>query len=208
MAGQLWSVNSLGGYQYSLELSDILRTSVQPLCKYRQFCDARDFVDKGLHKGQLFTWNVYNDVSNAGTTLTETTTLPTANYTIAQGTGTVLEFGLAVPYTGLLDNLSKHPVQEIINKVLKNDAKKTLDCQAFAQFDATLLVVAAAAASGTVGTDTSAVVLSTTGTTTMTNSVNLHKNHIKSIVDVMKERNIPGPAANDNSAPLIGGLAA
>jgi hypothetical protein len=49
-----------------------------------------------MNTTQLFTWNVYNDVSNAGTTLTETTTLPTANYTIAQGTGTVLEFGLAV----------------------------------------------------------------------------------------------------------------
>lgn len=27
---------------YSLELSDILRTAVQPLCKFRQFCDAKD----------------------------------------------------------------------------------------------------------------------------------------------------------------------
>ena len=52
MAGQLWAVNSLGGYQYSLELSDILRTAVQPLVKFRQFCDAKDFTDKGLHKGK------------------------------------------------------------------------------------------------------------------------------------------------------------
>lgn len=37
---------------YSLELSDILRTAVQPLCKFRQFCDAKDFTDKGLHKGR------------------------------------------------------------------------------------------------------------------------------------------------------------
>lgn len=208
MAGQLWAVNSLGGYMYSLELSDILRTAVQPLCKYRQFCDAKDFTDKGLHKGQLFTWNVYNDVAAQGTTLTETSTLPVTNFTIAQGTGTVTELGNAVPYTGMLDNLSKHPVQEIINKVLKNDAKKGLDGQAWTQFYNTLLLVVASAASGTVGTDTTAVTLSTTGTTTLTNSVNLHKNHIKSIVDVMKERNIP-QAANDNgSAPIYGGIAA
>ena len=96
MAGQLWAVNSLGGYMYSLELSDILRTAVQPLCKFRQFCDAKDFTDKGLHKGQLFTWNVYNDVATGGTTLTETSTLPVTNFTIAQGTGTVLELGNAV----------------------------------------------------------------------------------------------------------------
>ena len=191
MAGQLWATNSLGGYMYSLELSDILRTAVQPLCKFRQFCDAKDFTDKGLHKGQLFTWNVYNDVATGGTVLTETSTVPTTNYTIAQGTGTVLELGNAVPYTGLLDNLSKHPVQEIINKVMKNDCKKALDLQAWAQFNSTPLVVAPAAATGTVGTSTSAVVLSTTGTTTQTNSVSMVRGHIKAIVDVMKERNIP-----------------
>lgn len=42
MAGQLWSVNSLGGYTYSLELSDTIRTAVQPLVKFRQFADAKD----------------------------------------------------------------------------------------------------------------------------------------------------------------------
>lgn len=190
MAGNLWAVNSLGGYMFSLELSDILRTAVQPLCKFRQFCDAKDFTDKGLHKGQLFTWNVYNDVATQGTILTETSTIPQTNFTIAQGTGTVTELGNAVPYTGMLDNLSKHPVQEIINKVLKNDCKKALDQQAFAQFNTTYLRVCAYGAS-TTGTDTTAVVLSTAGTMTVTNSVNMHKNHIKSIVDVMKERNIP-----------------
>lgn len=186
MAGQLWSVNSLGGYMYSLELSDILRTAVQPLCKFRQFSDAKDFTDKGLHKGQLFTWNVYNDVATQGTTLIETSTLPQTNFQIAQGTGTVTELGNAVPYTGLLDNLSKHPVQEIINKVLKNDAKKALDQQAANQFKTTLLRVVP-----TGGTSTSAVTLTTNGTATLTNSVGLGKNLVKAIVDLMKERNIP-----------------
>lgn len=191
MAGQLWSVNTLGGYMYSLELSDILRTAVQPLCKFRQFCDAKDFTDKGLHKGQIFTWDVYNDVASGGTTLVETTTVPLTNYTIAQGTGTVTEIANGVPYTGMLDNLSKHPVQEIINKVLKNDTKKTLDAQAWYQFYGTPLKLSAGAGTGTQGTDTSIVTLATTGTQTVTNSVNLHKNHIKGIVDIMKERNTP-----------------
>ncbi len=191
MAGQLWGVNTLGGYMFSLELSDILRTAVQPLCKFRQFCDAKDFTDKGLHKGQLFTWDVYNDVVTAGTTLTETSTMPQTNFTIAQGTGTVTELGNSVPYTGMLDNLSKHPVQEIINKVLKNDAKKGLDGQAYAQFNTCLLRVAPLN-----GTDTASIVLTTNGTCSTTNNVAMSKNHIKSIVDTMKERNIP-PYAGD-----------
>src|SRR5271157_6553416 len=182
MAGQLWSVNTLGGYMYSLELSDVLRTAVQPLCKFRQFCDAKDFTDKGLHKGQIFTWDVYNDVASGGTTLVETSTVPLTNYTIAQGTGTVTEIANGVPYTGMLDNLSKHPVQEIIRKVLKNDTKKTLDAQAWNQFYSTPLKISAGAGAGTQGTDTSIVTLATTGTQTVTNSVNMHKNHIKSIV--------------------------
>lgn len=186
MAGQLWATNSLGGFMYSLELSDILRTAVQPLCKFRQFCDAKDFTDKGLHKGQTFTWNVYNDVATQGTTLTETTTVPITNFTITQGTGTVTELANAVSYTGMLDNLSKHPVQEIINKVLKNDCKKAIDLQAFNQFNTTLLRVAPNG-----GTDTSIIVLTTNGTCSTTNNVAMGKNHIKSIVDTMKERNIP-----------------
>ena len=186
MAGQLWGVNTLGGYMYSLELSDILRTAVQPLAKFRQFCDAKDFTDKGLHKGQLFTWNVYQDVASQGTILTETSTVPVSNFTIAQGTGTVTELGQAVPYTGLLDNLSKHPVQDIINKVLKNDCKKALDGQAWNQFNQTPLRVTPLA-----GNSTSAVALTTNGTATLTNNVAMNNLHIKAIVDLMKERNIP-----------------
>lgn len=186
MAGQLWAVASLGGYMYSLELSDILRTAVQPLCKFRQFCDAKDFTNKGLHKGQIFTWDVYNDVATQGTVLTETSTMPQTNFTIAQGTGTVTELGNSVPYTGMLDNLSKHPVQEIINKVMKNDCKKSLDTQAYNQFNTTPLRIVP-----TAGTSTSAITLTTNGTATLTNSVAMGKNHIKAIVDTMKERNIP-----------------
>lgn len=209
MAGQLWSVNSLGGYMYSLELSDILRTAVQPLCKFRQFSDAKDFTDKGLHKGQLFTWNVYNDVATGGTTLVETTTLPVTNFTIAQGTGTVLEMGNAVPYTGLLDNLSKHPVQEIINKVSKNDAKKALDGQAWAQFYSTPLKIAPSTSTTSAkGDSTTSVTLTTNGTALITNAVAMGTTHIKLIVDTMKERNIPGTAANDNERSRCGGLAA
>lgn len=86
----------------------------------------------------------------------------------------------------MLDNLSKHPVQEIINKVLKNDCKKAIDVQAFNQFNLTLLRVAPSS-----GTDTAALTLTTNGTCSTTNNVAMGKNHIKSIVDLMKERNIP-----------------
>lgn len=186
MAGQLWVTNSLGGFMYSLNLSKMLRMQVQPLTKFRQFCDIKDATQQGTKKGDTYHWNVYQDIATQGTTLVETTTMPESNFTITQGTLTITEFGNSVPYTGKLDDLSEHPVKEIISKVLKNDAKKAFDIAAHAQFNATPLRVIP-----TGGTSTSAVTLTTNGTATGTSILAMNKEHVKSIVDAMKERNIP-----------------
>lgn len=168
---------------YSDELSDILRMEVQPQCRYRQHCDAKDAMDKGYSAGDKFHWNVYSDVAVAGAALTENTAIPKTKFTISQGELTVTEFGNSVPFTSKLDDLSLHPVKEVIKKVLKNDASKVFDAQARAQFDATKVTVASATA-------TDAVVVETGGCT-ITNNVALGKDHVKAIVDEMKERNIP-----------------
>src|SRR5574340_1452502 len=192
MAGQIWVTNSLGGYMYSDKLSKVLRFSLQPTVKYRQFCDVKDAAGQGKGKGDTYHWNVYSDVATAGTTLTETSTMPVTNFTITQGTLSITEYGNSVPYSGKLDDLSEHPVKEIINKVLKNDAKKAFDNAAQAQFNATPLRVVP-----TAGTATDAVTLTTNGTATLTNNVALGKNHVKAIVDLMKERNISPYQADD-----------
>lgn len=198
MTGQVWVTNTLGGYMYSDKLSRELRMAVQPMVKFRQFCDAKDATrarnpeGNMLGKGDLFAWNVYSDVANQGGTLIETTTMPETNFTITQGTLTVTEYGNSVPYTGKLDDLSEQPVREIIHQVLKNDVKKAFDIAAHAQFNGALLRVVP-----TGGTSTTAVTLTTNGTATATNSVALNNSHVKSIVDLMKERNIP-PYINDD----------
>jgi N4-gp56 family major capsid protein len=194
MAGQVWAVNSLGGYMYSLNLSDELRMAVQPMVKFRQFCDVKDATMGGKKKGDVFTWDVYSDVSSrAGTSLLETNTMPETNYTITQGTLTMDEGGNSVPYSGKLDDLSKHPVKTIINKVLKNDATKWFDAKAFTQFNRTLLRVVPAAA----GTSTGTLTLTTNGTATGTNNIAFGKEHAKLVYDLMKERNIPGYIGDD-----------
>ena len=190
MAGQVWSVNTSGGYMYALNLSRLLRMSVQPLVKFRQFCDIKDAAHQGLHRGDTFHWNVYSDVATQGSTLTETSTLPETAFTISQGTMTITEAGNSVPWTGKLDDLAEQPVAEVVRKVLKNDAKKAFDNLAAAQFDLCKIRVASATA-------TDAVVTTTNGATVTTNDVALGKGHIKAIVDVMKERNIPAYADDD-----------
>lgn len=97
MAGQLWAVNSLGGYMYADNLSNELRMAVQPMVKFRQFCDVKDATQQGKSKGQEFHWDVYQDVTSpAGSTLTETNTMPETNFTIVQGTLTITEAGKSI----------------------------------------------------------------------------------------------------------------
>ncbi len=192
MAGQVWAVNSLGGYMYSRQLSNVLRMAVQPLVKFRQFADVRDASQQGKKKGDIFTWDVFSDVATPGGVIQETNTMPETNFTITQGTLTVTEAGNSVPYSGKLDNLSKFPVMELIQKVLKNDAVKTFDRMAWAQFNQTLLQAIPVG-----GTDTAAISLFTNGTVTGTNSIAYGNAHAKSIVDAMKERNIPAYLGDD-----------
>lgn len=186
MAGQLWVTNTLGGYMSSEKLSRTLRFALQPLVKFRQFADIKDAAGQGKNKGDTYHWNVYSDVATQGTVLTETSTMPETNFTVSQGTLTITEYGNSVPYTGKLDDLSEHPVTEIINKVLKNDAKKALDAASYAQFNATPL-----RAIPTGGTSTLAVTISFDGTVTGTNNQPMLVPHIKAISDFLKEHGIP-----------------
>ncbi|MGR9117430.1 MAG: N4-gp56 family major capsid protein [Gammaproteobacteria bacterium] len=190
MAGQVWGTNSLGGFMYSLNLSKELRMAVQPLVKFRQFCDVKDATQQGKNKGDQFHWNVYSDVATQGTNIDENQVMPETNFTITQGTLTIDEMGNSVPFTQKLDDLSEHPVKEIINKVLKNDAKKAFDIAAHAQFDASPLRVSSASS-------TTAVTLTTNGIANDVNNVALGKDHVKAIVDIMKERNIPAYSNDD-----------
>lgn len=191
MAGQVWSVNTLGGYMWAPQLSNVLRMQLLPTVKFRQFCDAKDATEKGLHAGAIFNWNVYSRIQTGGGQLNEQVEMPTSNYTITQSSLTVTEYGNSVPYTGLLDDMSKHPVTEIIHKVLKVDAKETLDGAAWAQFNQTIMNVAP-----TGGNSTTAVTTSV-GPTAITNDIGMNNNHVKAISDFMKEANIP-PYVDDD----------
>jgi N4-gp56 family major capsid protein len=189
MAGQLWVTNSLGGYFYSLNLSDELRTAVQPMTKFRQFASVKDASQQGKSKGNTYTWDTVLDVATAGTNLVETTTMPETNFTIVQGTLTIDEAGVAVPYTGKLEALSKFAAREPIMKSLRNDATKYFDSKAHDQFNLTPLRV--------VPTSTAAINTYTNGTFTGTATVAFNTTHHKLIMDLMKERNIPAYTADD-----------
>lgn len=188
---QLFAVNSLGGFLSAKNLSKELRTALQPMSRFRQFCDVKDAASK--NKGNTFTWDVVSDVATAGGTLVETNTMPETQFTITQATLTITEYGNSVPYSGKLEALTEIGVRRPIMQALRNDAKKTFDRAGYAQFYLTKLrVVGGASGAGTFTTD---------GTATATNSVALGSGHIKTIVDWMKERNIE-PYINDDYMAL------
>lgn len=190
MAGQLWGTNSLGGFLSSAKLSKVLRHAVKPMTKFRQLTQPEDAV--GKNKGNKFQWDVFSRAVTKGAALSETAAMPETNFVITQGELIINEYGNSVPYTGKLDNLSELPVKAIIQNVMKTDCSETLDDAAYAQFNATPLVV-----SPTGGTSTTAVTLVTNGTPTIINNVALGKDHVKAISDIMKERNIPTYMGND-----------
>lgn len=181
MPGQVWQTNSLGGFMFSANLSRKLRTALQPMTRFRQFCDAREAF--GLGKGDTFNWNVYSDVASQGGTLEETLQMPETNFTITQASLTINEYGNSVPFTKKLDDLSEHPVTEIIHKVLKNDARKALDTGAYNQFSATQLTA--------VGTDATTVEFTVDGVPDSNNNSAMLRAHIREISDELVERDIP-----------------
>lgn len=182
MAGQVWHTNALGGYMWSANLSRKLRTALQPMVRFRQFCDAREAF--GLGKGETFNWNVYSDLADDGAdrTLDETQVMPESNYSISQNSLSVTEYGISVPFTKKLDDLSEHPVTEIIHKVLKNDARKALDSAAYAQFNQAIVRVQ--------GPDATSIVVTENGTPAGV-SLEFASAHAKLIADEMAERDIP-----------------
>ena len=181
MAGQVWQTSALGGFMWAPNLSRKLRTALQPMVRFRQFCDAREAF--GLGKGDTFNWNVYSDVQTQGGTLAETATMPESNFTITQSSLTITEYGNSVPFTKKLDDLSEHPVTEIIHKVLKNDARKALDAAANAQFELTPIRV--------VGDTASSISVTENGVPSGAPVGEFNNTHAKLIADEMAERDIP-----------------
>lgn len=178
---QLWQANN--GYMGTPTLSEELRNAVQPLSRFTQYADVEEAI--GTNKGETYQWNVYGDTTTGGSIdgLDENQKMPETGFATGQGSITVNEFGNSVSYSGKYDDLSEHPVKEIIQKTLKNDAARTMDQVAHAQFDATLLRM--------VSTSATAATLTDTGIPSGNQTNVLSTDHIKLIADTLQERNIP-----------------
>lgn len=181
MSGQLWAVNSLGGFLANPPLSAKLRHASQPLQKFRQFVDAEPAA--GRSRGDTFLFDKISNITTSGGTLNETETIPKNNYTIIQDSLTITEYGNSIPFTLKAKTLAEVDVPASIRTVLMNDQSKVLDSAAAAQFVASDYLA--------VCSDTATTVFTSNSTVSVTATASMSDKNVRDIIDKMKILNIP-----------------
>jgi len=175
LAGQLWATSTQGGLLYSPLLSKETNHAAQPLMRFRQYVDLK--MESGKNKGETFLFDKYGNIDTQGGTLTETATVPHHGYRVYQGTGTLYEWGNAVPWTRKYEDLAQIEQRAPVRRVLANDMAKVLDTAVEAKFDACKVRYnATAAGAGTFHTD---------GVDTETCTSALNRYHVKKIYDYL-----------------------
>src|ERR1700722_14690472 len=181
MAGQQYSVTSLGGYLSQPYLTQRLRAQAQPQFRFRQFIDVKEAI--GKNRGDTWLYDKRGNVTTQGTILSETNTIPQTNFVVGQGTGQIVEYANSVPYTGKLEALGQIMIEPAVEQSLRDDMVKTLESAAGAQYTATDFVAVMSA--------TNSVVIGTNGTATGTATADLTGANVRSVVDFMKKKLVP-----------------
>lgn len=182
MAGQVWAVNSLGGFLSNNDFSEKVRMQAQPKMLFRNFVD--DEPEPGeMRKGATSLFDKVRNVATAGGTLNETATIPKTNIQIVQDSVTVTEYGNSVPYTEKLTSLSRINVPTMVQNALTDDEAKVLDSAAAAQF---------------VATEWKAQIVNTATTSFNTASsapgaagASMSDKNARDIIDQLKQNNVP-----------------
>jgi len=181
MSQQVFSVNSLGGFFTNNILSKKIRHSAQPLMKFRQFVDMEP--SSGKSRGDKVFFDKISNISTAGGTLNETSTIPKRNFTITQGTLSITEYGNSISHTLKLQTLSDITIPENIKIVLRNDMAKVLDSGAAAEFKTSDYKATI--------TNTATTTFGTAGAALATASGSMSDKNVRDIVDRMKTLLIP-----------------
>ena len=181
MGQQIWATDSLGGYLSNDVLSKQIRHAAQPIMKFRQFVNAEAAI--GKNRGEKVLFNKISNISTAGGTLSETSTIPKRNYTIVQASMTVTEYGNAIPWTLKAQTLADVQVPDIIKTVLRNDMAKVLDSAAAAEFKTSVYKATV--------TNTATTTFATGGTAAATATGNMSDKNVRDVIDKLKTLNVP-----------------
>jgi hypothetical protein len=187
-----WEANS--GYIHSNQVSKLLRESLRPKGKFRQFATIPPEADDARqNKGQTFYWNVVAAPTRQNFRLAETDRIGSSSMDVTQNSLTVVEMGRAIEHTDKAQLLSYQDWQGIVENGLAFMAAAQFDVETYLAFAATPL-----RAAPTGGNSTTSITLTTNSSTATTNNIALGTGHVKAIGDLMKTRNIPPHMQRDS----------
>jgi len=181
MTQQIYATNSLGGYYAVPQLTSEIRNIAQPMMKFRDYVRMEPNAGKGKGDTIYFDKNL-NPASNGGT-ISETDTISKTSFSITQGTLSMTEYGVAIPYTGKLQTLGQIAISDSIKTALANSQAKVLDSAAAAQFQASDYKV--------VCENTATTVFASNSVAGTAAGANMSDKNVRDIIDRMKILNIP-----------------
>lgn len=178
MANFEWSFDAPSGTYKNMALSAELRRAAIAETKFMQF--VRPEPGYGRKMGESITIARVSSLAiPTSGKLSETQRIPEDSLTISSVSITVSEWGRAVPYSELSDDLSKFDMENVIQVELVKQMRLILDNAAAAAFKGTSAKVKA------IPTGVAALTFDTDGTPSTTATVNMNVYHVEQIRDYM-----------------------
>lgn len=173
---QTWAFDAPTGVYKNHTMSSNLRTAAIAETKFMQFVKPEDGY--GKKKGESITiTRVSNLTVPTNARLTEGNAIAEDSLTLSTVSVTVSEWGRAVPYTSLADDLSEFNVENAIQRALMDQMKLVMDNAACDSYQ-TCKVKA-------IPNGIASLVFDTDGTASTTGTVNLNVYHVEQIRDYL-----------------------
>lgn len=189
-----WTYDAPTGVYKNHELSSNLRMAAIAQTKFMQF--VRPEPGYGKKRGESITMTRVSNISEPTSgKLAENQRIPEDEISLTTVAITVSEWGRAVPYTSLAQDLGMFDIENIIQKKLRDQMSLVMDKAAADAFKECQVKA--------IPTGVSALTFDTDGTASSTASVNLNVYHIEQIRDYMFSTLLVPPYESDNYICLI-----
>lgn len=189
-----WNFDAPSGTYKNHALSSRLRMAAIAQTRFMQF--VRPEPGYGKKKGESITiTRVANIQVPSNARLKENQRIPEDEITLSTVAITVSEWGRAVPYSSLSEDLSKFDVENMIQKALRDQMSLVLDVGAATAFKTGKIKA--------IPTGATSLVIDTDGTASTTATSNLLVYHVEQIRDYMFGTLLTAPYAGDDYLALV-----
>lgn len=191
-----WSFDAPSGVYKNNKLSEQLRTAGIAETKGMQFVSVEPGYGKKSGESITIT-RVSNVAVPTSGKLVEQVKIPEDDLVLSTVAITVSEWGRAIPYTSLAQDLGKFDPEAIIQRELKKQMRLVLDNAAFAAFKSTSVKVKA------IPSGAASLTFDTDGTASTQATVNLNVYHVEQIRDYMFSTLFVPPYIGDDYIGLV-----